>query len=123
MGKKILIYVAGIVTGVILTFLVAFILSGSNSAADDINCFESPISYEGKSTTSFEVFQVFGDCALAHEKEGYGYHGKIVLLVSDKASFYSDQVVEVKDPIQIGTYSYESKGGMPFTVPVIDVTQ
>lgn len=35
-------------------------------------------------------------------------------------NFYSDQVVTVKNPQRIGTYSYTNKGGMPMTVPVIE---
>lgn len=34
--------------------------------------------------------------------------------------YYSDQVVDVKNPQRVGTYSYANKGGMPMTVPVID---
>ena len=34
--------------------------------------------------------------------------------------FYNDQIVTVKNPQRVGTYSYTTNGGMPKTVPVID---
>lgn len=40
-----------------------------------------------------------------------------MVLVGD--DFYSDQVITVKQPQRVGTYSYTNKGGMPMTVPVI----
>ncbi len=33
---------------------------------------------------------------------------------------HSKQVVTIKNPQRIGTYSYTTNGGMPMTVPVID---
>ena len=45
MGKKILIYIAGIITGVILTFgVLAIIAANNNQDEDDIAYFETPIN-------------------------------------------------------------------------------
>ena len=58
--------------------------------------------------------------ALANEisdKEYKWFNGNTEVLVGD--DFYSDQVITVKQPQRVGTYSYTNKGGMPMTVPVI----
>lgn len=121
MNKK--SFFLGVVTGIVLTFVSLFVIGmiTQNSAGNDIQYFENPVSYENKDETSFKVFQVIGDAALAMEKshEEYNwYDGNTVLILGD--NFYSDQIVTVKNPQRVGTYSYTNKGGMPKTVPVID---
>ena len=111
-------------SGIALTiggvFFLAFVgLQGGKD--DDIQFLEHPVSYENKKTTSFKVFQVIEkNKALANEisdKEYKWFNGNTVVLVGD--DFYSDQVITVKQPQRVGTYSYTNKGGMPMTVPVI----
>ena len=67
------------------------------------------------------MFQVIEkNKALANEisdKEYKWFNGNTVVLVGD--DFYSDQVITVKQPQRVGTYSYTNKGGMQMTVPVI----
>ena len=46
------------------------------------------------------------------------YYGNTVLILGE--NYYSDQIVTVKNPQRVGTYSYTTNGGMPKTVPVID---
>lgn len=134
MGKKILIYAAGIITGVILTISVlAIIAVNKNQDENSIVYFEAPISYENKKSTSFEVFQVIGNAALAREvsDKKYGwYNGTTVLLLDGQ--FYCDQVIELVNPKQVGTYTYQTKereilgttiGGDWVTVPVIEVNR
>lgn len=116
----------GVVTGIILTFVGLFVigLAKQNSADNDpIQYLENPVSYENKKDTSFKVLQVLGNAALAHEaSDKIGgdvmYLGIIVLILGE--NFYSDQIVTVKNPQRVGTYSYTTNGGMPKTVPVID---
>ena len=116
----------GFVTGVILTFVVLFVIGlvNQNSAGNDpIQYLEKPVSYENKSETSFKVLQVLGNAALATEaSDEIGsevmYYGNTVLILGE--NYYSDQIVKVKNPQRIGTYSYTTKGGMPMTVPVIE---
>ena len=117
-------FIIGMLSGIALTiggvFFLAFIgLQGCKD--DDIQFLEHPVSYENKKTTSFKVFQVIEkNKALANEisdKEYKWFNGKTVVLVGD--DFYSDQVITVKQPQRVGTYSYTNKGGMPMTVPVI----
>lgn len=51
-------------------------------------------------------------------KEYKWYNGNTVIIFGKNN--YSDQVVIVKNPQRVGTYSYTNKGGMSMTVPVID---
>lgn len=122
MGKNILIFVAGIITGVVITFAVAYIIS-KGTTEQEIKYLEQEINYEGKKSTSFKVFQVLDNCALANEKSESDYFGKTVLLKGNNTAFYSDQEIRVKNPIQVGIYSYKNQGGMEMTVPVIDISK
>jgi len=122
MNKK--SFFLGVVTGIVLTFAILFVIAlvNRNSVANDpIQYLEQPESYENKSVTSFKVFQVLGNAALANEisnKEYKWYHGNTVMILGE--DFYSDQVVTIKNPQRVGTYSYTNNGGMPMTVPVIE---
>ena len=124
MNKK--SFFMGVVTGIVLTFvgLFAYGLLKQNSVSNDaIQYLEKPVSYENKKTTSVKVFQVLGNAVLAREAsdkigDDVMYIGNTVLVLGKY--FYSDQIVTVKNPQRIGTYSYTNTGGMPMTVPVID---
>ena len=121
MNKK--SFFLGLVTGIVLTFAVIFVIAlvNRNSGDDSIHYLEQPVSYENKTETSFKVFQVLGNAALANEisnKEYKWYHGNTVMILGE--NFYSDQVVTIKNPQRVGTYSYTNNGGMPMTVPVLE---
>ena len=122
MNKK--SFFLGVITGIILTFVGLFVIGLVNQNSEDndpVQYLEKPVSYENKNETSFKVFQVLGNAALAREisdKEYKMYYGNTVVLLGE--NFYSDQVVTVKNPQRVGTYSYTNKGGMPMTVPVIE---
>lgn len=115
-------YILGVLTGIVLTIAVLFVIGLANQNAeesDDIQYLEEPVSYEGKSEASFKVLQVLGDAALAHEASEYGlYTGNTVMLLGE--DFYSEQIVNIKNPKRVGSYSYTNNGGMPMTVPVIE---
>ena len=123
MNKK--SFFIGMLSGVVLTIValvvIAFV-SQKNNEDDAIQRLEKPVSYENKKETSFKVFQVIGeDAALAKEisdKELDMYLGNTVVLIGK--DFYSDQVITIKNPKRIGTYSYTNNGGMPKTVPIIE---
>lgn len=86
----------------------------------NIRYLETPTVYEGKDITSFKVFQVFDECALARESENKysdSYYGKTVLILGDL--FYDEQIVTIKKPMMIGIYKYDTNGGISKTVPVI----
>lgn len=122
MNKK--SFFLGVVAGIVLTLVglyVAELMQQHSEETDPIQYFERPMSYENKAETSFEVFQVLGNAALANEISNKKYHcfaGNTVLILGE--NFYSKQVVTIKNPQRIGTYSYTTNGGMPMTVPVID---
>lgn len=119
-------FLLGIVTGVILTFAALFVIGlvNQNSADNDpVQYLEKPVSYENKKETSFKVFQVIGNAALAREaSDRIGgdvmYLGNTVVVLGE--NYYSDQVLTIKNPQRVGTYSYTTNSGMPMTVPVLD---
>jgi len=114
----------GVVTGIVLTFIGLFVIGLVNqNSSDPIQYLEQPVSYENKTKTSFKVFQVLGDAALAREaSDRIGgdvmYLGNTVVILGE--NFYSDQVITINNPQRVGTYSYTNNGGIPMTVPVID---
>lgn len=119
MSKKSFFF--GFVTGVVLTFVVLFVFgSVSQSTSDSIQYLEQPLSYENKTETSFKVFQVLDTIALASEisdKKYEIYNGNTVVILGE--NFYTNQIVKIKNPQRIGTYSYTNNSGMHMTVPVI----
>lgn len=126
-------FLLGIVVGVALTLAGAYCYSYVKEAPIDEQAdkesnspfvrFDKPKSYENKKETSFKVLQVFEDAALANEaSDKIGgdvmYYGNTVLVLGE--NYYSDQIVTVRNPVILGTYSYTANNGMPKTVPVID---
>ena len=124
MNKK--SFFLGVVTGIILTLASLFIVGlfyQNSSDNDSVQYLEQPVSYENKTETSFKVFQVLGNAALAtEESDRIGgdvmYHGNTVVIMGE--NFYSDQVITINNPQRVGTYSYTNNGGMPMTVPVLE---
>ena len=127
-AKFILTYVAGIVTGIVLLFVVGFFMAKSQATSasyDDIVMFEKPRGIvPGK---VFEIMQVLPDgSALATVDDiGSGNLGTIVLFVGDEGTSYYDNqkinVPEVKVVKQVGTYSYMARNEMYKTVPVVEI--
>ena len=115
--------ITGLVAGIILTLMASVVFAyvhRNSGESDPIDYLEQPVSYENKHETSFKVFQVLGGAALAREvsnKEYELYYGNTVMILGE--DFYSDQVVIIKNPQRVGSYSYTTNGGMPMTVPVI----
>jgi beta-glucosidase/6-phospho-beta-glucosidase/beta-galactosidase len=121
MNKK--SFFLGVVTGIVLTFATLFVIGKVINSADNstIQRLEKPVSYENKKETSFKVFQVLDDAALAREISEEGlklYTGNTVVVLGK--NYYTDQVVTVKYPQRVGTYSYTTQGGISMTVPIID---
>lgn len=122
MSKK--SFFLGVVTGVVLTFVVLIVIGLVNEKSDanfPAQYLEKPVSYENKKETSFKVFQVLGNAALATEISTEGliplFIGKTVVLLGK--DYYNNEVITVKNPQRIGTYSYTSKDDKQMTVPVI----
>lgn len=125
--KFILTYVAGIVTGCVLLFVIGCIINAKNSSAqkEDIVMFDSPRNaVPGK---SFKVVQVLpGGNALARIDNVYDDNfGIVVLFLGDEStSYYDDQKIEIpkgKVAKQIGNYSYMSRMNTEKTVPVVKI--
>lgn len=114
----------GLLVGVVLTFAGLFVIGLAKQGSepkDPIQYLDQPVSYENKTETSVKVLQVLGSAALATEESDKKYNmylGNTVLILGD--NFYSDQIVTIKNPQRVGTYSYTNNGGMPMTVPVLD---
>ena len=125
--KFILTYVAGIVTGCVLLFVIGCIINAKNSSAqkEDIVMFDSPRNtVPGK---TFKVFQVFSDgSALSSGDDSSGNNlGLDVLFLGDEStSYYDDQKIEIpkgKVARQIGNYSYTTNMGVEKTVPIVEI--
>lgn len=126
-------FIFGFLTGAVVTVIaLGFIGMALNKSTDEpvatepvgIEYLQSPTSYENKTEATFKVFQVVDGAALATEKSEDDfdmYLGTTVMLLGE--NFYSDQIVNVKNPQRVGTYSYTNNAGMPKTVPVIDASK
>ncbi|MBR4306492.1 MAG: hypothetical protein IKT83_00635 [Bacteroidaceae bacterium] len=115
--KKWLIFIGGVLTGVILTLLFSFILSRNH---DQTTWFESPQDMIESET--FRVFQVLGkNAALVDDI----YPGTVYLLTNNEGKYYYDnefvQVDSDKVVRQIGIYQYKTKEKMYKTVPIIQI--
>lgn len=120
--KKWLIYVLGIITGVILTFAFAFCVNlSNNSEIIGLEMFEDPGDYMEYS--QFEVFQVVESrCALAHADDSFG--AIVFIIPNEKQQFYDDQKIVLKNDQcaqHVGTYKYNTKGGIEKTVPAVRI--
>lgn len=118
MNKKSFLW--GILTGMVLTLVGLIALAVG--ASDEIEYLEKPVNYENKTETSFKVLQVLDIGALASELSDLEididlYEGNTVVLQGK--DFYNDQIVKMKNPQRVGTFSYTNNRGLPMTVPVI----
>ncbi len=120
--KKWLIYVLGIITGIVLTFAFAFCVSMFNKPENiGLEMFEAPGDYMEYS--QFEVFQVLeSGCALARADESFG---PIVFIIPNESQqFYDDQKIVLRNDQcaqHVGTYRYWANMEMEKTVPAIKI--
>lgn len=125
--KIILTYVAGIVTGVVLMFMVGFLVTKlqARSSSDEIVMFDKPRGVVPGDI--FEVIQVMPDgsalatgCSILSDN-----YGTIVLFIGDEStSYYDNQKIYVPDGKvlkQVGTYSYMARNEMYKTVPIVKI--
>ena len=138
-NKSILIFVAGIITGFILTILLALILQPRNTD-ENLQLFEKP-TQEIKAN-SFRVMQVLPDGSalamvdnissmlnnsLSSTADNSVENGTIVLFLNNNNSntnYYDEQIItrpSGKHFRQIGIYRYITKQEMMKTVPVIAI--
>lgn len=124
--KSVLIYIGGIVTGIILTFVILLFVAKSNSdnpSNDNMIIFEQP--QQKIDAKSFEVMQVLPDGNALATVESNENFGMIVMFLANKnATYYDNQKIEVptgKCARQIGTYRYMTRNNIEKTVPIIDI--
>lgn len=122
-------FVLGMVTGIVVTFVFFLILglavNKSSHTMDGVDYFENV--GQVMQVQEYKVMQVLPNGnALATElsNEEYGwYHGSVVLIVArDDSHYYDDQIVKKslgKSFRQVGTYRYETKQGFVKTVPAV----
>lgn len=120
--KKWIIYVLGVITGIILTFVFAFCVNlSNNSGIIGLEMFEEPGDYMEYS--QFEVFQVVeSGCALAHADESFG--SIVFIMPNESQQFYDDQKIVLKNDQcaqHVGTYKYSTKMEIEKTVPAIRI--
>lgn len=127
--KKGLIFFFGLITGCILTVAALFYIGKVYSAGGDsgLTLFEQPVGTIN--SYSFEVLQVLpnGNALANSENPDWreSYTGPVVLLLADENShYYDEQIVKVskgKRARQVGSYQYQTNGGMHKTVPVVRI--
>lgn len=120
--KKWLIYVLGIITGIVLTFAFAFCVNlSNNSGIIGLEMFEE--LGEDMEYTQFEVFQVLDSgCALANADDTFDV--TVFIIPDDKQQFYDNQKIVLKNDQcaqRVGTYRYSTKKGIEKTVPAVKI--
>ena len=126
---KKLIFGGGCLTGIVLTIIVAFILSYANQqpkiAIPGAVFFDEPTEVFPEST--FKVQQVVRDNAalVSAGSSSFSSLGTIYLLVNHNNHFYyDDEIINVpagKKVRQIGIYRYTTSLNLEKTVPVIEI--
>ena len=120
--KKWLVYVLGIITGIVLTFALAFCVNLSKrSGIIGLEMFEEP--GENMDYSQFEVFQVLeSGCALANADDAFD--ATVFIIPDEKQQFYDNQKIVLKNEQcaqRVGTYRYSTKMGIERTVPAIKI--
>ena len=124
--KKIWIFILGILTGIVVTFLTLMIIAkASNANSNGMTFFDQPGQI--MDDTSFRVIQSLeSNAALANGKK-YDtdniYLGLTVLLYNENnETYYDDQIVTVpkgKCFRQVGVYKYQTRMDIGKTVPIV----
>ena len=131
--KKWVVFLLGLISGVVLTLVTMVILAmGANTNANNngVTLFDQP--GECLNAKAFEVMQVVdNNHALAHEVEWDDVlerymqtgSGLLVLVTNDNGEYYyDDQIIEVPQGMcmrQVGIYRYQTRMDMEKTVPIV----
>lgn len=131
--KKWVVFLLGLISGVVLTLVALVILAmGANTNANNngVTLFDQP--GECLNAKAFEVMQVVdNNHALAHEVEWDDVlerymqtgSGLLVLVTNDNGEYYyDDQIIEVPQGMcmrQVGIYRYQTRMDMEKTVPIV----
>ena len=120
--NKWIIYLLGIMTGILLTFAFAFCVNSSQNSGDSgLEMFEG--SEEPMEYAQLEVFQVLNSgCALAYADDSFS---KVVLILPNEGQqFYDEQEIAIRAgqcAYRVGTYRYKTKKFGEKTVPAIKI--
>ena len=127
--KKWGLFLGGVVTGVILTFLFAYFYAyGNNGGLSGVTNFDQPGQVINES--SVKVMQVVGDNAALvrgqdNDRHDDWYFGAIYLLRNYEGKYYCDDEIIRCPPgkkfRQTGIYKYEAKSGDYKTVAIIEI--
>lgn len=136
--KKWVIFLLGVVTGIVITFAAIWVASFDKPVAtstveeaaeenENLKLFDEP--GDVIESSSFKVFQALDKgLALANAKEDKDddmYLGVTCLLFNkDGKYYYDEEIVKVpqgKVARQIGVFKYESRAEMERTVPVVEI--
>lgn len=137
--KKWLIFIGGVLTGVVLTilfisfFIVKALKTNQIENKTGTTFFEQPGDI--LNVNSLKVFQVISqDAALTHGKPLINKYndpdldylsGPIYLLINDDGKYYYDDeiinVPENKVARQVGVYQYQTQSEFEKTVPIIKI--
>ena len=129
--KNLMIYLGGIITGILIVLLFAEVSSSTESKTNesrDILAENGVVLFEQPGdmilTKPLKILQVLSKgVALAKEySEEFLSDELVVLLLSKDEYFYDDQKIELSKEKcfkQVGVYSYETNGGFLKTVPVV----
>lgn len=124
MTKKILIYIAGIITGAVLMILFAVLFADKSSVDNGMTLFGREGACVGNN--SFKVMQVLdsGDALAVEMKSGIAIGITVLFMTDGKTSYYDNQIIDIPSGMcakQLGTFKYESKDGMSRTVPIVGI--
>lgn len=125
--KKSLIFILGLITGVVLTFVASFLFTSFSAKENhDLVIFDEPTQI--MSQTSFKVIQTLENgTALAEDNSNglFTTSDLVVLLKStDNSSYYDEQIVSTYEGyrfVQVGVFSYFNNSGIKKTVPVVSL--
>lgn len=120
--KKWLVYVLGVITGVVLTFALALCVNLSkNSGIVGLELFDEPGEF--MECSQLEVFQVVeGGCALANPNGSVTE--TVFIMPEEKQHFYDGQNIVIKKDQRVqrvGTFQYNTKRGIEKTVPAVRI--
>lgn len=133
--KKVWIYIAGIITGFILTVLISLIITdSSNTNAEGVTMFSQ--TGDRIDGNLFEVFQVLDTgAALANltdtnpTRNSNGIiippNNLVVVIINDDGKYYyDDEIIKIpcgKCARQVGIYKYTTNMGGYKTVPIVKI--